>query len=63
MSDYPSIKCGRCGAEREGAHYNIWVISSGGVEGLRKMFPDAKANEMNFVLFSTSGVAWKLCHY
>ena len=42
--------------EREGAHYNIWSISKGGVDGLRKMFPEGKANEMNFVLFSTSGV-------
>lgn len=53
---YPSIKCTNCRHEREGAHYNIWVISKRGVDGLRNMFPDAKANEMNFALFSTSGV-------
>jgi hypothetical protein len=57
MSEYSGIKCSRCGAQQEGAHYNIWVISSGGVAGLRTMFGDPpKANEMNFVLFSTSGV-------
>src|ERR1700755_2328291 len=53
---YPAIKCFNCHAERDGAHYNIWNISSGGVKGLRTMFPEADANEMNFVLFSTSGV-------
>lgn len=58
MADkYTSVKCDKCGAQREGAHYNIWRISSGGVAGLREMFgPDAKANEMNLALFSTSGV-------
>lgn len=56
MSEYPAIKCSKCGAERDGAHYNIWNLSKGGVAGLRKIFPDAKANEMNFALFSTSGV-------
>jgi hypothetical protein len=53
---YPALGCPNCKQQKEGAHYNIWVISSGGVEGLRKMFPDAIANEMNFALFSTSGV-------
>jgi hypothetical protein len=38
-----------------GAHYSIWEIK-GGMDALRQMFPDGKANEMNFVLFSTSGV-------
>jgi len=55
--EYPSIACQKCGHRKEGAHYNIWVISSGGVAGLRAMFGDPPtANEMNFALFSTSGV-------
>lgn len=54
--EYPGIKCQQCRFERTGAHYNIWSISKGGVEGLRKMFPEGEANSMNFVLFSTSGV-------
>lgn len=55
--EYPSIACSRCGERRDGAHYNIWNISKGGVGGLRKIFGDPpKANEMNFALFSTSGV-------
>jgi hypothetical protein len=45
-----------CGSRRNGVHYNIWNITQGGVEGLRTVFPDAKVDEMNFVLFSTSGV-------
>lgn len=53
---YPAIKCEHCRAERTGGHYNIWCISGGGVGGLREMFPDGQANELNFVLFSTSGV-------
>ncbi len=57
MTDtYKGMTCSRCGYERPGAHYNIWNISSGGVSGLRHMFPEAEADEMNFVLFSTSGV-------
>ena len=42
----------------ERAHYSV-MRKAPGVEGmaaLRGMFPDAKANELNFVLFSTSGV-------
>lgn len=38
-----------------GAHYSVWEIK-GGMDALRQIFPDGKANEMNFVLFSTSGV-------
>lgn len=38
-----------------GAHYSIWEIK-GGMAALREMFPDGKANDLNFVLFSTSGV-------
>jgi len=40
-----------------GAHYSIYRTAPALAEGaLRKMFPDGEANEMNFVLFSTSGV-------
>lgn len=42
----------------DSAHYSV-MRKQPGVEGmaaLRGMFPDAKANELNFVLFSTSGV-------
>jgi hypothetical protein len=56
-TEYPAIRCTNCRYQREGAHYNIWVISSGGVDGLRQMFGNPpEANEMNFALFSTSGV-------
>ncbi len=55
--DYPAVKCEFCRRERTGSHYNIWRISTGGVAGLREMFGDPpQANEMNFALFSTSGV-------
>jgi hypothetical protein len=37
------------------SHYSI-IASKGGMGLLRSMFPDGEANEMNFVLFSTSGV-------
>lgn len=56
VDDYPAVACSSCGARRKGSHYNIWSISKGGVNGLRKMFPTAQANEMNVALFSTSGV-------
>lgn len=55
MAELKAITCSYCRREREGAHYNIWHLSRD-VADLRKMFPDATANEMNFALFSTSGV-------
>lgn len=54
---YQASKCSKCGMAKEGAHYNIFPIDiSRGMEALRLMFPDGEANEMNFALFSTSGV-------
>jgi hypothetical protein len=40
------------------AHYSVIRQQAGakGMDALRAMFPEATANEMNFVLFSTSGV-------
>lgn len=40
------------------AHYSVMTTEKGvnGLTALREMFEDAKANELNFVLFSTSGV-------
>lgn len=42
----------------DSAHYSVMRKAPGveGMDALRGMFPDAKANELNFVLFSTSGV-------
>ena len=42
----------------DSAPYSVMRKQSGveGMDALRGMFPDAKADEMNFVLFSTSGV-------
>jgi hypothetical protein len=33
----------------------------GGMEALRQMFPDGEANDLNFVLFSTSGIHGSYC--
>lgn len=41
------------------AHYSIMALENpvdGGMDALRGMFPDGKADELNAVLFSTSGV-------
>ena len=42
----------------DSAHYSVMRQSpeAKGMDALREMFPEAKADEMNFVLFSTSGV-------
>lgn len=42
----------------KGAHYNTFGLTreENAEPALRRMFPDGQANEMNFVLFSTSGV-------
>ena len=43
--------------KKDGAHYNIFDCRNAqGMAALRDFFPDAKAGELNFVLFSTSGV-------
>lgn len=38
------------------AHYNIFRGDHPTADDLREIFPGGEANEMNFVLFSTSGV-------
>ena len=40
------------------SHYTVMALTKPelGMAALRKMFPTAQADEMNFVLFSTSGV-------
>ncbi|WP_210252496.1 hypothetical protein [Aminobacter sp. MDW-2] len=52
------------GNHDSGAHYSVWHLDSDngrqsaevGMQSLRQMFPSGECNEMNFVLFSTSGV-------
>lgn len=42
---------------RQGAHYNIFRLDyECGIDALRAVFPKGEADEMNLVLFSTSGV-------
>ena len=42
---------------KPGGHYNIFRVKEhSAMSLLRNVFPEAKANELNFVLFSTSGV-------
>lgn len=42
---------------KEGGHYNVFAFQQGReMEVLRQWFPDGKANDLNQVLFSTSGV-------
>lgn len=52
--------CDACGRREEGAHYSIFGLQGNddhnGMAALRDFFPDGKANDLNFVLFSTSGV-------
>lgn len=40
---------------KQGAHYNIFQIT-GGIAALKDIFPEGEADDMNFALFSTSGV-------
>lgn len=40
-----------------GSHYNIYSVTHGmEMEALKLIFPDGEANDLNFILFSTSGV-------
>lgn len=46
-----------CFRPKSGGHYNhYFVYARTAMEHLRKVFPTGEANELNFVLFSTSGV-------
>lgn len=43
----------------DGGHYSIFYLPnspSGGMAALREFFPSGEANDLNLVLFSTSGV-------
>lgn len=40
----------------DSAHYSVMKCVGSEIGALREMFPDAKADDLNFVLFSTSGV-------
>jgi len=44
-------------SRHESVHYSVMRCAKGkGMIGLREMFPNGKADSLNFVLFSTSGV-------
>jgi hypothetical protein len=44
-------------SRKSGGHYNNFYIKPGrGMAALRNLFPDGEANDLNVVLFSTSGV-------
>ena len=45
----------------EGVSYSVLRLTGNGMQALREMFPDAEANELNAVLFSTSGVHGHYC--
>ena len=43
--------------KKGGAHYNIYSLKTEySMDFLKKLFPEGEANDLNFVLFSTSGV-------
>ena len=51
-------RCMECRHKKTGAHYNQFSLKGAelGIAALREMFPNGEANELNFALFSTSGV-------
>jgi hypothetical protein len=59
MSDikpmFESIRCHHCRQQKDGLHYSIGKVLYG-IESLKALFPNGEANDLNFVLFSTSGV-------
>lgn len=54
-ANFKKQRCSRCRQTSMGAHYSLFQIT-GGIEALKAFFPEGEADEMNFVLFSTSGV-------
>lgn len=45
----------------DSVYYSVLRLDGDGMEALRQLFPDGEANEMNAVLFSTSGVHGTYC--
>lgn len=43
-------------SKTESVYYSVLRLTGDGMEALRQLFPDGEANELNAVLFSTSGV-------
>lgn len=52
---FEAIKCHSCGHKPLGLHYTIGKVLHN-IESLKALFPDGEADDLNFVLFSTSGV-------
>ena len=42
-------------------YYSVLKLTGDGMDALRQMFPDGEANDMNAVIFSTSGVHGIYC--
>lgn len=42
-------------------YYSVLGLTGDGMEALRQLFPDGEANDLNAVLFSTSGVHGTYC--
>lgn len=45
----------------DGVSYSVLRLTGDGMQALREMFPDAEADDLNAVLFSTSGVHGTYC--
>lgn len=45
----------------ESIYYSVLRLTGDGMEALRQLFPDGEANDLNAVLFSTSGVHGTYC--
>ena len=57
MCEHIYNKTKNCFSPKSGGHYNHYhVMPTKGIEHLRRIFIDNKADEYNLVLFSTSGV-------
>ena len=47
--------------EQDDPYYGVMRLVGDGMAALRQLFPDGVANDLNFVLFSTSGVHGTYC--
>lgn len=48
-------------SKTESDYYSVLRLPGDGMEALRQLFPDGEANDLNAVLFSTSGVHGTYC--
>jgi hypothetical protein len=61
MSEPALWKNNRPGRDDTSPYYSVLGLAGDGMQALRQLFPEGEANDLNFALFSTSGIHGTYC--